>query len=264
MADKSAIVSDTGTGKTELELWKEYVKTKSPEIKEELIKKYAYLIKIVAGRMNIYTNSIIDYEDLVGYGVFGLIDAIDKFDYKKGYKFQTYASLRIRGEIIDNIRKIDWIPRTVRQKNKELENIVIDFKLEHGYEPSIEEIAKELKISVDKVEDYIKSASLYNLISLDGYLENKHERINTNLIEKNGEPYKNLEKQEDKQILIDTIDSLTDRQKMVITLYYYEELTLKEISKILEVSESRVSQIHSECIRILKNKLGKNFVQSYL
>ncbi len=248
----------------ELKLWEEYSKTNSPAIKEALINKYAGLVKIVASKLNIYTNSIIDYEDLVGYGIFGLIDAIDKFEYKKGYKFETYASLRIRGEIIDNIRRLDWVPRTIRKKNKDLEGAIFEFQLKNGYEPSVEELSIELGISVEKVEDYIKSSSVYNLISLDNYLENKHETINDNLIEQNNSPHAEIEKQEQKKILADAIDSMKDNQKLVIALYYYEELTLKEISQVLNLSESRISQIHSECIRILKSKLGKDFIQTYL
>ena len=110
-------------------LWEEYEKTKSPDIKEQIINKYASLVKIVAGRMNIYTNHQIEYEDLISYGIFGLIDAIEKFDYKKGYKFETYASLRIRGEIIDNIRKLDWIPRSLRQKTKAIDDAIEKFEM---------------------------------------------------------------------------------------------------------------------------------------
>lgn len=240
-------------------LWEEYKKTKSPDIKEQIINKYANLVKIVAGRMNIYTNSQIEYEDLIGYGIFGLIDAIEKFDYTKGYKFETYASLRIRGEIIDNIRKIDWIPRSLRQKNKQLEDAIEKLEMENGREPTELEIAKELNIPEEQVKEYIKNQSLYNLISLDGYLEQSHEKATNSLTDKDKNiPDVALTEKEQKKILLEAIDSLTDKQKQVITLYYYEELTLKEISKILGVSESRVSQIHSNCMKILKKKLGKN------
>lgn len=246
-------------------LWKEYEKTKSAEIKQQIINKYASLVKIVAGRMNIYTNSQIEYEDLIGYGIFGLIDAIEKFDYKKGYKFETYASLRIRGEIIDNIRKIDWIPRSLRQKNKIIEEANEKFELEYGRSPNEEELSKMLDIPIEQVKDYLKNHSLYNLISLDGYLEQNHEKQVDTLIENEKYlPEKVLQQKEDKKILAEAISSLTEKQKQVITLYYYEELTLKEISKILGVSESRVSQIHSNCMKILKNKLGKNYNILYL
>ncbi len=240
-------------------LWEEYKKTKSPAIKEQIINKYANLVKIVAGRMNIYTNSIIEYEDLIGYGIFGLIDAIEKFDYTKGYKFETYASLRIRGEIIDNIRKIDWIPRSLRQKNKQIEEAIEKFELQNGREPTQEELSKLLDISVEQVKAYLKNYSLYNLISLDGYLEQAHEKATNSLtVSEKNLPDTALDEKEQKKMLSEAINSLTDKQKKVITLYYYEELTLKEISKILGVSESRVSQIHSNCMNILRKKLGKD------
>ena len=249
----------------DIKLWEEYEKTKNQELKEQIINKYANLVKIVAGRMNIYTNSQIEYEDLVGYGIFGLIDAIEKFDYKKGYKFETYASLRIRGEIIDNIRKLDWVPRSLRQKNKIIEDAIERFEAENGNVPTTEDLSKILNLPIDQIKDYLKNYSLYNLISLDCYLEQSHEKPVENLIENEKYlPEKELSKKESKKLLIEAINSLTEKQRQVITLYYYEELTLKEVSKILGVSESRVSQIHSNCMKILRNKLGNSYDILYL
>ena len=249
----------------DISLWEEYEKTKSITIREKIINKYANLVKIVAGRMNIYTNSLVEYEDLVGYGIFGLIDAIEKFDYKKGYKFETYASLRIRGEIIDNIRKLDWVPRSLRQKNKVIEEAIEKFEIENDRSPTDEELSKILNLPLEQIKDYLKNYSLYTLVSLDNYLEQNHEKPVDTLIENEQNiPEKVLQHKEEKQILIDAINSLTEKQKQVIILYYYEELTLKEISKVLGVSESRVSQIHSNCMNILENKLGNNYNLLYL
>lgn len=246
-------------------LWKEYRKSKSFEIKEQIINKYANLVKIVAGRLSIYANSQIEYDDLVSYGVFGLIDAIDKFDYEKGFKFETYASLRIRGEIIDNIRKLDWVPRALRQKNKMLLNAITQFELKNGKEPSQEELSVILDMSIDEVANMIKNSSLYNLISLDNYLDQSHEKVNNTLVTNDMEsPEKVLEKKEQKEILINIIEQLTEKQRQVIMLYYYEDLTLKEISKIMNVSESRISQIHSVCMKIFKAKLGENYRLFYV
>lgn len=240
-------------------IWEDYEKTKSSELRDFIINKYAPLVKIVAGKMNMYTNNLIDYEDLIGYGVFGLIDAIDKFDYKKGFKFETYASLRIRGEIIDNIRKLDWIPRSLRNKNKILENAVIDFETKYGREPSEKELSDILKMPLDDIKTLLKSSSIYNLISLDDYLEKNHDNFSNNLVlNDNNLPEKAIDLKESKKILTELLDKLTEKQRLVITLYYYEELTLKEISKIMSVSESRVSQIHSRAIQILKNNLKDN------
>lgn len=241
-------------------LWDNYKKYRSNEIREELIIRYAGLVKIVAGRLNIYTNHQIQYDDLISYGIFGLIDAIDKFDNSKGYKFETYASLRIRGEIIDNIRRLDWIPRSLRQKNKRLQNAIYEFELENNIEPTDEQLAKILEMNINEVKDLIKNSSVYNLISLDGYLEQAHEKISEALtLDESYLPEIAIQKQEQKNEIKNAINLLKDKQKQVITLYYYEELTLKEISKIMEISESRVSQIHSNSIKILKSKLGKNY-----
>lgn len=245
-------------------LWQEYQKNKDYKIKEQIINKYANLVKIVAGRLNIYTSSQIEYEDLISYGIFGLIDAIDKFDIEKGYKFETYASLRIRGEIIDNIRKLDWVPRALRQKNKVIENAIKEYEMQYGKEPDAKELSNKLDMPLDEINKLIKNASLYNLISLDGYLEQSHEKVNDGLIIKETDmPEQILEKNEQKNEMKNCINSLTKKQQQVITLYYYEELTLKEISKIMGVSESRISQIHSNCMKILKNKLKNSYKMFY-
>ena len=145
-------------------LWKDYSVKKEPEVREMLILEYLHLVKYIAGRMNIYFASNIEYDDLVSYGVFGLIDAIDKFDINKGVKFETYASLRIRGAIIDSVRELDWVPRTLRQKNKEVERIYTELELEKGRAPTDEEVAAKMNISIqeyNKLINQINRGSLY-------------------------------------------------------------------------------------------------------
>ncbi len=192
----------------------------------------------------------------MGYGIFGLIDAIDKFDYYKGFKFETYASLRIRGSIIDSIRKLDWVPRSVRTQVKELERANSKLEVMLGREPSEEELAEELGVTIDEIREMIKKSSVSSLISLDEYTEQKGAQ--GDLISNNFcIPENELEKKEAKKILIEALHTLTEKEQYVINLYYFDELTLKEISKILEVSESRISQVHSKAIFKLNNKLGK-------
>lgn len=240
-------------------LWEEYKKNKSDEIREKLILEYTYLVKYVASRLSTHVGAYVDFDDLISYGIFGLIDAIDKFDYKKGVKFDTYATLRIRGEMLDNIRKLDWVPRTLRQKNKLLDKNINEFELKNGRQPTNYELAQILNLSVEEVDELVKKSNVASLISLDDYLEQGNETVKANLIaNKNESPEASLEYKENKKMLIEAINSLTDKQKLVITLYYYEELTLKEISKIMNVSESRISQIHSKSISLLQAKLGKN------
>ena len=239
-------------------LWKEFKKTNSPELKEELILKYAPLVKFVAGRIGIYFGGNVDYEDLVSYGIFGLIDAIDKFDLDKGVKFRTYASLRIRGAIIDSVRNLDWIPRSLRQKSKELEKLYSELENELGRSATDEDMARKLGISTEEFGKMINDINISSLVSLDEYFEQNYDHgISPKDMGKDTQPEGFAEKNEIKNILGKSIDMLPEKEKMVITLYYYEELTLKEISVIMNVSESRISQLHTKAIMRLKGKLGR-------
>jgi len=229
------------------------------EAKEVLILHYAPMIKFVVGRLNIYADSVIDKDDLESYGIFGLIDAIDKFDNLKGVKFETYASVRIRGAILDGIRSLDWIPRTQRQRFKQLEDAYTTLEMELGREPNENELAEKLEISADQVNDEIKKSSLMSLVSLDDYLEQHHEiSFGVSEADDEGLPDVSFAKEELKQEVAAAISALTEKEQMVVGLYYYEELTLKEISKILNVTESRVSQIHSKAMLKLRTSLGKH------
>ncbi len=242
-------------------LWLEFSKQPSAELREKIIIEYAGLVKIVAGKLSIYLGHNVEYDDLVGYGTFGLIDAIDKFDYGKGVKFETYASLRIRGAILDQIRKMDWLPRTVRQKQKRIDAAYNKIEAETGRLATDEEIAAELEITVDELDAWQSQTKAAGLVSLDDYMEQGNEGGISSIAdgaEEYHQPEQIYEKQEIKQILLETLESLTEKEKKVILLYYYEELTLKEISAVLEVSESRISQLHTKAIQKLRLKLGSN------
>lgn len=247
------------------QIWKEYCETKDRALKEQLIIGYSPLVKYLAGRLNIHIGRRIEYDDLISYGIFGLIDAIDKFDYKKGVKFETYASLRIRGAIIDSIRKLDWVPRALRQKNKQLDNVLSELELELGREPTEEEIANKLNMSLEETRDLIKKSAVSSLVSLDDYLDQNYEDsfLSSENLEENT-PESQYDKKELKDILTHAIDKLSEKEKKVITLYYFEDLTLKEISRIMGVSESRISQIHSKAVIKLQSKLGKYKSTIYL
>lgn len=239
-------------------LWDEYRKKRTPELREKIIIEYAGLVKVVAGRLSIYLGYNVEYDDLVGYGTFGLIDAIDKYDFEKGVKFETYASVRIRGAILDQIRKMDWIPRTLRQKQKRVDAAYRKIELETGRPATDEEIAKELEISLDELDEWQNQTKISNLISLDDYMEQGETKVDIASSEDYVQPEKVVEQQALKQILVDALEFLTEKEKKVIVFYYYEELTLKEISNILEVTESRVSQLHTKALQKLRNKLGSN------
>jgi len=238
-------------------LWEEYGKHKSPEIREQIIINYAPLVKMVAGRLSMYLGYNVEYEDLVSYGVFGLIDAIDKFDYEKGIKFETYASLRIRGAILDQIRKMDWIPRTLRQKQKKMDAAISKIELMNGKVATEEELAQEIGITEDELLVWRGQTNISNVISLDEFVESSGEK--EAIKEKSSTfdmPEEVVEKNELKQLIKDSLESLTEKERRVILLYYYEELTLKEISNVMEVSESRISQLHTKALQKMKMKLG--------
>lgn len=249
-------------GKEDKELlWAEYIKKPSKELREKIILEYAGLVKIVAGRLSIYLGYNVEYEDLVSYGTFGLIDAIDKFNYDKGVKFETYASLRIRGAILDQIRKMDWLPRTIRQKQKRIDAVYNKIELEFGRMATDEEIAAELEISIEELDTWQAQTKAAGLVSLDDYLEQGSEGGISSIqdgAEEYHQPERIVEKQEIRELLLQSLEALTEKEKKVILLYYYEELTLKEISAVLEVSESRISQLHTKAIQKLRLKLGAN------
>lgn len=238
-------------------LWESYQKKPLPEIREQLIIEYAPLVKIVAGRLSMYLGYSVEYDDLVSYGVFGLIDAIDKFDLSKDVKFETYASLRIRGSILDQIRKMDWIPRTVRQKQKKIDEAIRIIETKTGHTATDEAIARELGVSEDELLNWQSQLKVTNLISLNDYVEQGSEPVmdathNSHF----AQPEQVIEEKELHKVLEDTLELLTEKEKKVILLYYYDEMTLKEISKILDVSESRVSQLHTKALGKMKKNMG--------
>ena len=240
-------------------LWETYRKKPSQELREQLIIEYSQLVKLVAGRLSMYLGYNVEYDDLVSYGIFGLIDAIDKYDYAKEVKFETYASLRIRGAILDQIRKMDWIPRTIRQKQKRIDAVCKDIETRLGRSATDEEIASELGISDDEYLEWQSQMKITNVVSLNEYMEQGAEvpaEGNQFTTSRFDSPEEYIEKEELKKVLEESLEQLTEKEKKVILLYYYEDLTLKEISNVLEVSESRVSQLHTRALQKMKTKMG--------
>ena len=238
-------------------VWSNYIKYRDADSKEKLIINYSHIIRYIAGRMGIQSGNLVDIDDLTSYGIFGLIDAIEKFIPDKGVKFETYASLRIRGAIIDGLRSLDWVPRVLRQKSKNIENVFEELSVQLGREPDNKEIANKIGIDESQVEDEIKRSSVISLISFDEYLDQNHESSFQNSNSNEELPESEYDKKELKELLIKTLDGLSEKERMVVSLYYFEELTLKEISKALNLTESRISQIHTKALLKLKTKLGK-------
>ncbi|MBS4536026.1 FliA/WhiG family RNA polymerase sigma factor [Clostridium sp. D2Q-14] len=234
-------------------LWKDYQVHDSIEIKNKLIEEYAHIIKIVASRMYNYYGGKVEFDELMGFGSLGLIDAIDKFDPYKGVKFETYAQLRIKGEIIDNIRKNDWVPRTLRTKAKLVERTMYDLENKLDREVHVEDISKELNMSVKEIEEVLKEINSFNVSSLDDIMFNRGE----DPLDYLEDPQFIVESKEYIEIISDIILDLPKKEKDVITLYYYEELNYKEIGKIIQLSESRISQIHSKAIKNIRKQLNR-------
>jgi RNA polymerase sigma factor for flagellar operon FliA len=246
--------------KDEKELWQEYRKTKNSEIREYFVIKYSPLVKYVAGKVAIGMPQQVEFEDLVSYGAFGLLDAIEKYDPERDIKFKTYAMTRIRGSIFDELRNIDWVPRTLRQKAKQLEEAIITLENKLGHSVDDEEIAKEMGISNQELQELFSKISGASVISLNDvwYTGDDNDQVSfIDTIEspESLNPENIIEKEEIRSVIVEAIKQLPDKEKKVIVLYYYEDLTLKEIGEVLEVTESRVSQLHTKAILRLRGKL---------
>jgi len=247
-------------GKSEDELWGLYRKTRDPKIRDHFVRQYAPLVKYVAGKVAIGMPHNVEFDDLVGYGVFGLFDAIAKFDPEKHVKFKTYAVTRIRGAIFDELRSIDWVPRSVRQKTRELEEAIRTLEAQLGRSATDEEIAAAMGVSVDELQSLILKISGTSMLSLNDVWYSGEEDDKISIGESIESPASMnpeiiVEKDEIKRVIMKAIQELPDKEKKVLVLYYYEDLTLKEIGHVLGVTESRISQLHTKAIMRLRAKL---------
>jgi RNA polymerase sigma factor for flagellar operon FliA len=257
---KKQTKEDTLAEKSEEELWKLYKDTGDPEVRERLVRQYAPLVKYVAGKVAVGMPHNVEFDDLVGYGVFGLFDAIEKFDPEKHVKFKTYAVTRIRGAIFDELRSIDWVPRSVRQKAREIEDTVRKLETSLGRAATDEEVARELGMTVKDYEKTMLKVSGTSILSLNDvwYTGEDNDKVSiADSIEspQSLNPDVIVEKDEIKRVIAESIKELPEKEKKVLVLYYYEDLTLKEIGQVLEVTESRVSQLHTKAIMRLRTKL---------
>ncbi|MDR0584007.1 MAG: RNA polymerase sigma factor WhiG [Treponema sp.] len=246
--------------KTEEELWQRYRKTKDPAIREAFIKQYAPLVKYVAGKVAMGMPHNVEFDDLVGFGVFGLIDAIDKYDPEKNVKFKTYAVTRIHGAIFDELRQIDWVPRSVRQKTREIEAVISALEAQFGRTASDQEIAKAMGMDETEYLKTIQKISGTSILSLNDVWfsgdENDKVSIGDSIESPSSlNPDVIVEKDEMRRVIVKFINELPDKEKKILVLYYYEDLTLKDIGRVLEVTESRVSQLHTKAIMHLRSKL---------
>lgn len=243
-------------------LWEKFMKKKDQEIRDYFVIKYAPLVKYVAGKISMGMPQNIEFDDLVSYGIFGLIDAISKFDPSRGIKFKTYAMTRVRGAIFDELRSIDWIPRSIRQKAKQIEVAITELENRLGRTVEDEEIAKELGVSVEEFQTTLNKLTGTSMMSLNDIWYMGDDSDELSILEtleapQSMNPDVLVEKEEIRDYIIDAIKKLPEKEKKVIVLYYYEDLTLKEIGDVLDVTESRVSQLHTKAIMRLRGRLGR-------
>lgn len=239
----------------EKELWARYKARGDESARDELIVAYMPIVKYVAGRMAIHVPSNVELDDLIGWGVLGLMDAVEKFDHEQDIKFSTYATIRIRGAIIDEIRSLDWAPRSLRAMARKIGGARDKLRQETGMDPTYEDIGEELGVSSEHVEDTMSQVQTAHVLSLDDYLPNEdaEEGRKLNVIAgDDSSPESAAAATERQERLVEAILGLPDQQQKVLNLYYYEELTLKEIGAVLEVSESRICQVHSAAIKQLR------------
>ena len=253
---------DTGVKATELrELWTRYKKDADERARERLVLAYSPLVKFVAGRMSSGLPAHIEEADLISYGLLGLIGAIERFDPQREIKFETFAVSRIKGSIIDELRSLDWVPRSVRAKAREIESAQTKLEHELGRVPSDKEVADALEMSIDGFQESLLQISNSTVVALDELWtvsDSSGDQVSLldTMKDPNAvDPARELGVSELKDRLANAISRLPEREKLVIALYYYENLTLREIGEVLGVTESRVSQLHTKAVLRLKSRL---------
>lgn len=246
--------------KSNEELLQLYKETGSLEIKQEIVMRYIYLVKSIALQMRDIYLSFSQVDDIISEGVIAIMSAIDKFDVEKNVKFETFISKRIKGMIIDLARKQDWVPRSTRKNTRDIEDAVTTLYNKLGYYPSIQEVTEYLNITPEKYQDTMRKASLFNILSLDMVLaEAQGNEISMKLpqVETNEQPENQFLKKEITEVLAEGIKKLKENEQLVISLYYIDDLNMRQIADVLQVSEPRVSQIHSNAIKKLRVHMEK-------
>ncbi len=258
MNEPSSSFGTDASAEVTTELWDRYTAEPSQDLRDQLIVHYSPLVKYVAGRVAVGLPQSVEQADLISYGIFGLIDAIDKFDPERGYKFETYAIARIKGAIMDELRSIDWVPRSVRAKARAVERAYAKLEAEMHRAPTDEELAEDLGMSESQLQQLLGQISLVGLVALDEVLSVGGEGVTLGdtIPDAQAGPVGTYEVEEMRQILADSITHMPEREKIVLTLYYYEGLTLAEIGQVLGVTESRVCQIHTKAVLQLRSRLA--------
>ncbi|MDR2842399.1 MAG: RNA polymerase sigma factor WhiG [Spirochaetaceae bacterium] len=246
--------------KSEDELWADYRQKKDPKIRDAFIRQYAPLVKYVAGKVHDGMPATVEFDDLVSYGTFGLLDAIEKFDPAKDVKFKTYAVVRIRGAIFDELRSTDWVPRSVRQKIREVEEAISTLEAQLGRPVTDQEVAEYLKMDENEFIKTIVKISGTSVLSLNDVWFSGDENDKVSIQDSiegpdTLKPDVIVERDEIRRVIVNVINELPEKEKKIIALYHYEDLTLKEIGQVLDITESRVSQLHTKAMTRIRAKL---------
>jgi RNA polymerase sigma factor for flagellar operon FliA len=244
--------------------WNKYFKNQDSVVRKRLLNRYLPLVRNVAGRMAINFPRSVELCDLINTGVIGLIEAFRNYDPNRGVKFETYAVPRIRGAILDELRSLDWVPRSTRAKAREIERALVGFENREGRPPTDDELAGILDMNLGELHHSLEDVSKTSLLSLDEMIFREEDnrqvpRIETVEDHRANTTLKRLERSELQAFLVVAVDKLTEQEKLVIALYYYEELTLKEIGEVMKISESRVSQIHTKAVLKLRGMVRDKF-----
>jgi len=244
--------------------WVTFKETNSSELREKLLEEYLPLVRSVAGRMALGFPRSVEVSDLISTGVIGLVEALSNYDPSRGVKFETYAVPRIRGAILDELRSLDWVPRSTRAKSREIERATVKLENKLGRIPTQRELSKCLKVSTKELLATIDDVSSSSILSLDELIYGEDDnrqvpRVETVESSSTHNILSDLEKKELKAFILSSLNNLTEQERLVIGLYYYEEMTLKEIGEVMQISESRVSQIHTKAVLKLRNMVKEKF-----
>ena len=244
--------------------WIRFKKNNDPQIREKLLEEYLPLVKSVAGRMALGFPRCVELSDLIGTGVIGLIEALSNYDPGRGVKFETYAIPRIRGAILDELRALDWVPRSTRAKSREIDKTLAKLKNKLGRIPTDRELAKSMKVSTKELLASLDDVSSTSILSLDELIYRQDDnrqvpRVETLEAISDENILTDLERKELKAFIVNAIECLSEQERLVVALYYYEELTLKEIGEVMQISESRVSQIHTKAVLKLRGMIREKF-----
>ena len=244
-------------------LWMDYKRSDDKQARDELIKKHLKLVKYVAGQLAVGMPPEVQPEDLETYGIFGLVDALKRFDMTRGIKFETYAVTRVRGSILDGVRKMDWVPASVRRKTRKIEEAYQALREKLGRQATDQEMAEYLDVSLGRFKGDVEQMSRSSLVYLDEVRSDEDGGGVTSLLsfipdDNATDPFEAVSWKRQKELLAEAIKDLKERERLILTLYYYEGLTLAEIGEVLDLSASRISQIHSKTVLKLRGMLGAN------